>query len=116
MLCILCHCEDYLDENECDNEGGGIFWGRTSETTSGRAKENGLSVQWWSIVLGGEYGVLRDKKERSRRGKICEDEDGDDRKDSGTGDYEPTTSGSEPKGSKARRVELRGRGERVIEH
>ena len=94
-------------KNGCDNEGGAVFWWLTSETIRGGAKENRLSVPWWSTVLGGEYGVLRDKKERSRRGKIGEDEEGEGRKGSGSGDHDPPTSRSEAKGCEARRV--RGR-------
>lgn len=52
---------------------------------------------------------MRDKKERPRRGKIGEYDEGDGRKGSGSGDHDPPTSRSKANGCKARRVELRGR-------
>jgi len=53
---------------------------------------------------------LRDNKVGSRRGKISEDDEGEDRKDGGSGEYKPTTPRSKAKGGEARGVEMRGRG------
>jgi hypothetical protein len=57
---------------------------------------------------------LRDKKKRPKRRKTVEDDEGEDRNDSESGKYGPTTLKSKPKGE-ARRFEVRGRGVRIVE-